>query len=94
MEKKTTIKTPGWVEEDEVLSLLRQDLQLKLAYYESQCRIFEHKYGISFPEFETRLRKEKKEDFQKWEDFMDWETVDSARREMKKRLQELAAWKT
>ena len=94
MQKEVIIKAPGWVAEDEVLGLLHHDLQLKLAYYESQCRKFEHKYKKSLAEFEAALKSEKKEDFQKWEDFMDWETADSARQEIKKRLQELAAWKT
>jgi len=92
--KKITIKAPSWVGEDEVLGLLRYDLQLKLAYYESQCHLFENTYGTSFAQFEARLRKEKKEDFRKWEDFMDWETADSARQEMDQRFQELMAWKT
>ena len=89
-----TIKAPSWVAEDDFLSLLRQDLQLKLAYYESQCRSFERKYQKTFVEFNADLRADKQEDFQEWEDYMDWETADSARREIEQRLQELVAWKT
>ncbi|MFQ5640962.1 MAG: hypothetical protein ACE5IR_23540, partial [bacterium] len=66
----------------------------KLAYYESQCRILEHKHKKPFAEYESELRSSKKEDFEKWEDFMDWETASSACEEMKERLQELEAWKT
>lgn len=94
MQKKVTIKTPSWVAEDDVFSLLRQELQMKLAYYESHCRMFEHKYGQTFDSFESTIRSAKKESFQKWEDFMDWETAHSACLEMKQRLQELATWKT
>ena len=92
--KAVTIKAPSWVAEDELLSLLRHDLQLKLAYYDSQCRVLENKYQKPLAEFQASLHADKKEDFQKWEDFMDWETANSARQEMKQRLQELAAWKT
>jgi hypothetical protein len=90
----TTIKAPGWVAEDDVLSLLRQDLQLKLAYYDSQCRNFEQKHQKSFAEFEAEIHTAKNEDFEKWEEFMDWEAADCAREEIKLRLKELSAWKT
>jgi len=60
MQKATTIKTPEWVAQEDVLNLLRQDLQLKLAYYESQNRIFENKYQKSFKEFESEVRVSEK----------------------------------
>jgi len=94
MQKEAKISTPGWVGEDEVLGLLHHDLQLKLAYYQSRCRKFEHKYQKTFAEFEADLQSSKEEDFQKWEDFMDWETAENACQEIIQRLQELAAWKT
>jgi hypothetical protein len=94
MDNEVIIKAPGWVAKDDVLSLLRQDLQMKLAYYQSQCRTFEQKYQKSFAEYDAALRAERQEDFQQWEDYMDWEAADSARQEIEQRLQELAAWKT
>lgn len=93
MNNGVMIKAPSWVGEMELLGLLRQDLQLKMAYYESQCRIFERKYRKTFAEFDAELPADKQEDFQKWEDFMDWETADSARLEIAQRLQELVEWK-
>lgn len=94
MRKGITIKTPAWVAEEEVLSLLRQDVQLKLAYYQSQCRIFEKKYRKTFPEFKAAIAASRKENFQKWEDYMDWETAHSACQELTQHLQELDVWKT
>lgn len=94
MNNEVIIKAPGWVAKDDVLSLLRQDLQMKLAYHQSHCRIFEQKYQKTFAEYDTALRAEKQEDFQQWEDYMDWEAADGARQEIERRLQELAAWKT
>jgi len=93
MDNGVMIKAPKWVGEMEVLGLLRQDLQFKLAYYESQSRIFERKYRKTFAEFDAELRAVGQEDFQKWEDYMDWETADSAREEIEQRLQKLVAWK-
>ncbi|MDZ7288490.1 MAG: hypothetical protein ONB44_02705 [candidate division KSB1 bacterium] len=94
MPNAITIKAPSWVAEDDFLSLLRQDLQLKLAYYESQCRMLERKYQKTFAEFEAALHADEQENFQKWEDYMDWETAESARQECEQRLRELVTWKT
>jgi len=44
MNNGVMIKAPSWVGEMELLGLLRQDLQFKLAYCESHCRVFERKY--------------------------------------------------
>lgn len=92
MSQEVTLKAPSWVAADDLFGLLRQDLQLKLAYYDSQCRGFEKKHNQSFTAYETAL-KSKPEDFTAWEDFMDWETAETARQEMTQRLQELATWK-
>ena len=94
MDNEVVIKAPGWVAKEDVFSLLRQDLQLKLAYYQSQCRIFEQKHKKAFSEFDAGLPRMEQEDFQQWEDYMDWEVADNARQEIEQRLQELAAWKT
>jgi len=93
MNNEVIIKAPGWVAKDDVLSLLRQDLQMKLAYYQSQCRIFEQKYRKTFAEYDAALRAQQQEGFQQWEDYMDWEAADGARREIEQRLQELTACK-
>ena len=94
MPQEITIKAPGWVAADDLLALLRQDLQLKLAYYDSQCRNFQQKHKQTLVEFEAAMRASKQENFDAWEDFMDWETAESARHETAQRLQELAVWKT
>ncbi len=93
MPQPTTLKAPSWVAADDLFGLLRQDLQMKLAYYDSQCRGFEQKHKQRFADYETTL-KSKSEDFAAWEDFMDWETAEVARQELTQRLNELAAWKT
>ncbi len=90
MSQEVTIKVPSWVAADELFALLGQDLQFKLAYFDSQCRHFQQKHERSFAEFEAALRASAQEDLDNWEDFMDWETAESAREEMAQRLQELA----
>ena len=94
MNNGVMIKAPSWVGEMELLGLLRQYLQLKMAYYESQCRIFERKYRKTLAEFDAELPADQQEDFQKWEDFIDWETAESARQECEQRLRELVTWQT
>ena len=93
MSQAVTIKAPSWVAADDVFGLLRQDLQLKLAYYHRQCRSFEQKHKQTLIEFETKMRSAP-ENFGEWEDYMDWEAAASARQELTQRLHELAAWKT
>ncbi len=92
MPHEVIIKAPSWVAAGDLFGLLRQDLQFKLAYYDSQCRGFEQKYQQTFFEFETSMRAAQ-ENFDVWEDFMDWEAAVSARQELAHRLEELAAWK-
>ncbi len=92
MPQPTTLNAPSWVAADDLLGLLRQDLQLKLAYYGSQCRNFEQKHKQSLAEYETALHSAP-EDFAAWEEFMDWESAEAARQELTQRLHELAAWK-
>ncbi len=92
MPQPVTIKAPSWVAADDLFGLLRQDLQLKRAYYDSQCRGFEQKHKQTLIEFETAMRSAQ-ENFEAWEDYMDWESAASAREELTQRLHELAAWK-
>lgn len=92
MPQPITLKAPSWVAADDLFSLLRQDLQLKFAYYDSQCRGFERKHKQNFRTYEAALQS-KSEDFADWEDFMDWEAAEVARQEFMQRLQELATWK-
>ncbi len=94
MPQEVTIKAPGWVATDDLLGLLRQDLQMKLAYYDSQCRSFHQKHKQTLAEFEAAMHTSAQENFEVWEDFMDWETAESTRSEFAQRLQELASWKT
>ena len=52
----------------------------KLSRYESECALFEKKYGVSLESFRNRLKqKMNSESFMEEDDFMDWEYADSAR---------------
>lgn len=92
MPQAVTIKVRSWVAADDLFGLLRQDLQLKLAYYGSQYRGFEQKHKQTLLEFETAMHSAQ-ENFAAWEDYMDWESAASARAELTQHLHELAAWK-
>ena len=52
----------------------------KLSRYESECALFEKKYGVSLEFFRNQLeQKMNSESFMEEDDFMDWEYADSAR---------------
>ena len=55
-------------------------LLTKLSRYESECALFEKKYGESLESFRNRLeQKMNSESFMEEDDFLDWEYADSAR---------------
>ena len=52
----------------------------KLSRFESECALFEKKYGVSLESFRNRLeQKMNSESFMEEDDFLDWEYADSAR---------------
>jgi hypothetical protein len=44
-----------------------------MAEFKKQMEIFERKYKTEFDEFEKRMKKTEKEDFEEWDDYIIWE---------------------
>jgi hypothetical protein len=62
----------------------------KLSRYESECALFEKKYGVSLEFFRNQLeQKMNSESFMEEDDFLDWEYADSARNWWRMRMKEL-----
>jgi hypothetical protein len=65
-------------------------LLTKLSRYESECALFEKKYGESLESFRNRLeQKMNSESFMEEDDFLDWEYADSARNWWRLKKEEL-----
>ncbi len=54
-------------------------IHAKLSHYESECALYEKKYGAPLAELRKRLeQKINSESFEEEDDFLDWEYADSA----------------
>ena len=66
-------------------------IHTKLSRFESECALFEKKYGVSLESFRARLeQKMNSESFVEEDDFLDWEYADSARNWWNLKMKELA----
>jgi len=76
--QNTTITLPKWLKEvsphpEKYLKRLLKTLAfLKMKEYERQMQVFEKKYKILFPQFEKKLKSQKKENFKLWDDYLVW----------------------
>lgn len=62
----------------------------KLSRYESECTLFEKKYGASLESFRRRLEQSiNSESFMEEDDFLDWEYADSARNWWRLKMKEI-----
>ena len=62
----------------------------KLSRFESECALFEKKYGSSLESFRNRLKqKMNSESFAEEDDLLDWEYADSARNWWNLKMKEL-----
>jgi len=74
----STITLPKWIKEISpqpekyLKSILKTLAFLKMKEYERQMQVFEKKYKTSFPQFEKKLKSQKKEDFNLWDDYLVW----------------------
>ena len=65
-------------------------IHTKLSRFESECALFEKKYGVSLESFRNRLEQKKNsESFMEEDDFLDWEYADSARNWWNLKMKEL-----
>jgi len=65
-------------------------IHTKLSRYESECALFEKKYGVSLESFRNRLeQKMNSESFMEEDDFLDWEYADSAMNWWRLKMKEL-----
>ena len=63
----------------------------KMSRYESECTLFEKKYGGSLESFRNRVeQKVNSENFVEEDDFLDWEYADSARNWWSLKMKELS----
>ena len=87
-----SVKIPSWIHkneaENEFLKTLKIKAQLKMEFYRSKMLPFEQKYQSSFEEFQKNLKKESKEDFEKWDDLIEWEAIFKAFKEWENRYKE------
>ncbi|WP_054840419.1 hypothetical protein [Thermococcus sp. JCM 11816] len=76
------------VTKDEVIMYEKLKLISELAPIRERIAEFERKYGVSFEEFEKRIR-EKDESFEAWDDYIEWKAYVRKFRELQKKLREI-----
>jgi len=94
--RKVTVALPAWIGKEEAQEEVVRDLRaralLKMEFYRSKMRAFEVKYATTFPRFQRRVEKSKKEDFTAWDALIEWEAYYRGYQEWKKRHAELRQW--
>ena len=94
--RKVTVALPSWIGKEEAQEEVVRDLRaralLKMEFYRSKMRAFEVKYATTFPRFQRRVEKSKKEDFTAWDALIEWEAYYRGYQEWKKRHAELRQW--
>ncbi|BAD84500.1 hypothetical protein, conserved [Thermococcus kodakarensis KOD1] len=76
------------VTKDEILMYEKLKLISELAPIRERISEFERKYGVSFEEFERRIREEN-ESFEAWDDYIEWKAYVRKFRELQKKLREI-----
>jgi len=67
-------------EKDALRSLVLDQAESKIRHFDSLIEEMRAKHGVSFEEFEERIRSRKgSESFDEWDDFIIWESYESAR---------------
>lgn len=89
-----TVKVPSWVKKEEAreefLRNLRGKALFKMEFYRSKMIPFEKKYGLSFIQFQEKVKSASEESFEEWDDLVEWEAYYTAFTEWESRYQELA----
>jgi len=70
---------------------LRFHLMSKMEGYKQEVKLFEKKYKSDYTSFLKKVRKLKKEDFEKEDDIMDWEWAVESINHLEKKLKSLQA---
>ncbi|ASJ09296.1 hypothetical protein A3L11_08665 [Thermococcus siculi] len=76
------------VTKDEIIMYEKLKLISELAPIRERIAEFERKYGMSFEEFEERLKGEE-ESFEAWDDYMEWKAYIRKLRELQEKLREI-----
>jgi len=75
--RKVTVTLPAWIGKEEAQEEVVRDLRaralLKMEFYRSKMKPFEAKYATTFPRFQRRVEKSRKEDLTAWDDLIEWE---------------------
>jgi hypothetical protein len=83
--EKTGLTETMVLREHAILTILT-----KLSRYESDCALFEKKYGVSLASFRNGLKqKMNSESFEEEDDLLDWEYADSAMNWWRLKMKEL-----
>lgn len=61
----------------------------KLSEFADECNRFRDKYCIDFEDFESRVKKAKKEKFKEWDDYLEWKFAEKGRNHWANRIKEL-----
>lgn len=94
--RRVIVELPNWIgkeeAQEEVVQNLRSRALLKVEFYRSKMKPFEAKYATTFPRFQRRTARHRKEDFAAWDDLIEREAYYRGYQEWKKRHAELRRW--
>lgn len=54
-----------------------------------KIKLFENKYKCKFEIFEDKVKKEKKEEFEKWDDYIEWKAYVDTLKDLERKLRDV-----
>lgn len=95
--KKSALKLniPGWIKElspapkKYLAHVLKTMAFSKMQEYQRKEEPFREKYQQDFSNFEKKVKKLSKEDFEKWDDYVVWKGIHQAQKKWRKRYQSM-----
>ncbi|MBU7024663.1 MAG: hypothetical protein HXS40_10905 [Theionarchaea archaeon] len=92
--KSISVKIPssvdeGWARRTSYEFLLSTSI-LKMAKFKKQMETFERKHSIKFEEFEEKVKKDEKENFEEWDDYIIWEGLQKGYMQWKKVYEDIS----
>ena len=94
-ERNISYTIPKWVAEmtpqpkKYLTGILRSIAFAKMKDYDKQLQVFQAKYSMPFDQFEKKVAKQGKEEFELWDDYIVWKGLTEAQKKWLKRYQEL-----
>jgi hypothetical protein len=76
---RSVLEEVGLTERDAAREFAHLIASQKLADFAQECKTFERKYGMSFAEFEKKLRSREDEVFEEEDDYLVWKFASEGR---------------